>query len=80
MRELIREMRDAGHCIVLSSHIMAEVSAVCDRLVIIARGRTVLEGTPDELRAITGKTDLEDVFVDIVRRADPLGGQEATAA
>ena len=80
VRDLIREMRDAGHCIVLSSHIMAEVSAVCDRLVIIARGRTVLEGTPDELRAITGKTDLEDVFVDIVRRADPLGGQEATAA
>ena len=80
VRELIREMRDAGHCIVLSSHIMAEVSAVCDRLVIIARGRTVLEGTPEELRAITGKTDLEDVFVDIVRRADPLGDQEATAA
>ena len=80
VRELIREMRDAGHCIVLSSHIMAEVSAVCDRLVIIARGRTILEGTPEELRAITGKTDLEDVFVDIVRRADPLGGQEATAA
>ena len=80
VRELIREMRDAGHCIVLSSHIMAEVGAVCDRLVIIARGRTILEGTPEELKAITGKTDLEDVFVDIVRRADPLGGQEATAA
>ena len=80
VRDLIREMRDAGHCIVLSSHIMAEVSAVCDRLVIIARGRTVLEGTPDELRAVTGKTDLEDVFVDVVRRADRLGGQEATAA
>ena len=80
VRDLIREMRDAGHCIVLSSHIMAEVSAVCDRLVIIARGRTILEGTPEELRAVTGKTDLEDVFIDVVRRADPLGGREATAA
>ena len=80
VRDLIREMRDAGHCIVLSSHIMAEVSAVCDRLVIIARGRTILEGTPEELRAVTGKTDLEDVFVDVVRRSDPLGGREATAA
>ena len=70
VRSLILELRDAGHCIVLSSHIMAEVTAMCDRLVFIARGRTVLAGTPDELRAVTGCADLEDVFVDAVARAD----------
>ena len=70
VRQLIGELRDAGSCIVLSSHIMAEVTAMCDRLVFIAHGRTVMEGTIAELRERTGRTDLEDVFVDAVVQAD----------
>ncbi|MCB9958785.1 MAG: ATP-binding cassette domain-containing protein [Rhodospirillaceae bacterium] len=70
VRRLIGELRDAGCCIVLSSHIMAEVEAMCDRLVFIAHGRTVMEGTPDELRARTGRDDLEDMFVDAVTEGD----------
>jgi sodium transport system ATP-binding protein len=46
-----------------SSHIMQEVSALCDRIVVIADGRVVADGTPDDLRAQTGRDNLEDAFV-----------------
>jgi sodium transport system ATP-binding protein len=63
VRELIRGLRLDGCCVVFSSHIMQEVSALCDRIVVIARGTRVAEGTSDELRRQTGCDDLEDAFV-----------------
>ena len=66
LRALIRKLRDAGHCVLFSSHVMQEVAALCDSIVIIARGEIVACGTPDELRKQTGETDLEDAFVKLV--------------
>ena len=63
VRGLIRRMRDEGRCVLFSSHIMQEVGALCDRIVILAEGRVAAEGTPDELRARTGHDSLEDAFV-----------------
>jgi sodium transport system ATP-binding protein len=63
VRGLIRRMKEEGRCVLFSSHIMQEVSALCDRIVIIAEGRIAAEGTPDELRAETGHGNLEDAFV-----------------
>jgi sodium transport system ATP-binding protein len=63
MRRLIRGMREAGKCVLFSSHIMQEVVALCDRIVIISRGRTVAQGTPDEILSVSGHTNLEDAFV-----------------
>jgi sodium transport system ATP-binding protein len=63
MRSLIRGLRQDGCCVVFSSHIMQEVSALCDRIVVIAQGTVVADGTPDDLRTLTGRTDLEDAFV-----------------
>jgi len=63
LRALIRKLRDTGHCVLFSSHVMQEVAALCDSIVIIARGRIVAQGTPDELRRQTGETDLEEAFV-----------------
>ena len=63
VRELILELRAQGHCILLSSHIMTEVSALCDYLFIMSEGAAVIEGTPDELRKRFTVRDLEDVFV-----------------
>lgn len=63
VRQLIRDMRDEGHCTLISSHNLAEVSVLCDKLIIIAHGRKIIEGTPDELRARTRADDLEDVFI-----------------
>ena len=58
---------------VFSSHVMQEVSALCDTIIMVARGRIVASGTPDQLREQTGLQDLEDVFV-------TLAGLEAGAA
>ncbi len=66
VRGLIRRLREEGRCVLFSSHIMQEVSALCDRIVIVGHGRVVAEGTPAELLELTGKTDLEDAFVSLV--------------
>jgi sodium transport system ATP-binding protein len=63
LRGLIRKLREQGHCVVFSSHIMQEVAALCDDIVIIAQGRIVAHGTPDALRQQTGEQDLEEAFV-----------------
>ena len=63
MRGLIRELRREGCCVLFSSHIMQEVSALCDRIVVIAQGKVTADGTPDELRKLTGRDSLEDAFV-----------------
>lgn len=63
LRGLIRRLREEGRCVLFSSHIMQEVSALCDRIVIIAAGRVAAEGTPEELLRQTGHASLEDAFV-----------------
>jgi sodium transport system ATP-binding protein len=63
LREFLRQLRGEGRCVVFSSHIMQEVAALCDRIVVIAQGRVVAAGTADELRAQTGEDNLEDAFV-----------------
>ena len=72
MRELIRELKDAGKCVLFSSHIMQEVSAVCDRIVVLNRGRVVAAGTPAELQAAAGQPTLEDAFVTLLGSAAGL--------
>jgi sodium transport system ATP-binding protein len=66
VRDLIRRLRDQGKCVLFSSHVMQEVSALCDRIVVIARGRVVAEGTPEEIKARAGKDNLEEAFVSVI--------------
>jgi len=66
VRELIRHLRAEGRCVVFSSHVMQEVSALCDRIVVMGHGRVVAEGTAEELLIQTGMTSLEDAFVQLV--------------
>jgi sodium transport system ATP-binding protein len=63
LRALVRNLRDAGHCILFSSHVMQEVAALCDDVVIVDKGRVVAAGSPDQLRARFGSATLEDAFV-----------------
>lgn len=63
MRDVIRELKERGRAVLFSSHIMQEVSLLCDRIVIIAAGRVVAEGSPDGIRETAGCADLEDAFV-----------------
>jgi sodium transport system ATP-binding protein len=66
MRDVIRRLKAEHRCVVFSSHVMQEVSALCDRIVVIARGRVAAEGTAENLLEQTGKTTLEDAFVSLV--------------
>jgi sodium transport system ATP-binding protein len=66
LRALIRRLRDEGRCVLFSSHVMQEVAALCDEVVILARGRVVAQGTPDGIRQSMGQGDLEDAFVSAI--------------
>jgi len=72
MREVIRRFRDRGKCVLFSSHVMQEVSALCDHIVVIAQGQVVADGTPDELRELTGQVNLEDAFVTAIGSGEGL--------
>ena len=63
LRRFLQQLRAEGRCVLFSTHIMQEVAALCDRVVIIARGRVVAAGTPDELRAQAGESQLEEAFM-----------------
>ncbi|MEM7354031.1 MAG: ATP-binding cassette domain-containing protein [Acidobacteriota bacterium] len=73
MRKAIQRLRDDGKCVLLSTHIMQEVSALCDRVVVIAEGRVVADGTPQELAEQTGEEHLEDAFVELIGSGEGLG-------
>jgi sodium transport system ATP-binding protein len=74
LRQQLRALRAEGKCLLFSSHVMQEVAALCDRIVILGAGRVVAEGTAAELIARSGATTLEDAFVSL------LGSGEGLAA
>ena len=72
LREFLKQQRGEGRCVVFSSHFMQEVAALCERIVIIARGQVVAAGTADELRQLTGEDNLEDAFVKAIGSEEGL--------
>ncbi len=63
LRDAIRRLREGGKWVLFSSHVMQEVSALCDSIVIGARGEVVASGTAQALLAQSGAANLEDAFV-----------------
>jgi len=72
LRDYIRELRQAGHSVVLSTHIMQEVAALCDRIVIIAGGEVAADGTAADLLNRSGCDSLEDAFVKLIGSEEGL--------
>jgi len=72
LRELIRALRAAGHCVLFSSHVMQEVAALCDRIVIIDHGVVAAAGTAEELQARYGGATLEESFVRVLGEREGL--------
>ncbi|MGB0134055.1 ATP-binding cassette domain-containing protein [Dokdonella sp.] len=72
MRDFLRRLKDEGRCVLFSSHIMQEVGALCDRIVVIAHGRVVADASPEELRELAGTPNLEDAFVKVIGSAEGL--------
>ncbi len=63
LRDLIRDLRSSGRCVLFSSHVMQEVAALCDEIVIIAAGQVAMHDSAEGIRERTGCRDLEDAFV-----------------
>ena len=72
MRQFISRLREEGKCVLFTSHIMQEVAALCDQIVIISQGQVTANGSPDDLRKQTGRENLEDAFVAVIGSEDGL--------
>jgi sodium transport system ATP-binding protein len=66
VRQALAALREQGCCVVMATHVMQEVSHLCDDVIVIAKGHTVAQGTPDDLCRRTGIANLEDAFVRLV--------------
>ncbi|MFO7903190.1 MAG: ABC transporter ATP-binding protein [Planctomycetota bacterium] len=74
----VAELREQGKCVILSTHIMREAERLCDRIAIMHRGNILAEGSLDELLALHGEDDLEELFFGLIshhdgRRDDRVG-------
>ena len=69
LRRLLGSLREAGHCVLFSSHVMQEVSALCDEVVVIAHGTVLASGTLEAIRTRTGTAGLEEAFVALIAGA-----------
>ena len=63
LRELIKRLKSEGQTVMFSSHVMQEVAALCDEIIIISHGRVTAQGTTSQLLDMSGKQNLEDAFV-----------------
>jgi len=66
VRQALAALREQGCCVVMATHVMQEVSHLCDDVIVIAKGHTVAQGTPADLCRRTGIANLEDAFVRLV--------------
>ena len=67
LRHLILKLKDAGRCVLFSSHVMQEVAALCDDVCIIANGQVAIDDSIDGIRERTGEDDLEEAFVSAIK-------------
>ncbi len=66
LRDILIDLKNQGHCVLFSSHVMQEVAALCDQVIVMAQGKVVAVGSPSELCAQTGKSSLEDAFIQLI--------------
>jgi sodium transport system ATP-binding protein len=71
LRAWLKELKARGNCILLSSHVMQDIAALADDLLIIAGGKLAASGTPESLAEAYPDRDLEEIFIEAVERAQP---------
>ena len=71
LRDVIKQLKAAGKCILFSSHVMQEVAALCDEIVIISNGQVALHESIEGIRNATGCDDLEEAFVKAIEMVEP---------
>jgi sodium transport system ATP-binding protein len=73
LRDILRALKAQGRCILLSSHVMQEVAALCDRVVIVGRGAVLADGSPEAIREASGAHSLEEAFLKVLGEPEGLG-------
>src|ERR1700722_12123853 len=73
LRDMLRALKAEGRCILFSSHVMQEVAALCDRVVIIGHGRVLADGTPEAIREQSGASSLEEAFLHVLGGTEGVG-------
>lgn len=66
LRDILKDLKKQGHCVLFSSHVMQEVAALCDQVIVMADGKVIAVGSPDALCQQTGKNSLEDAFIQLI--------------
>jgi sodium transport system ATP-binding protein len=72
LRDMLGALKAQGRCILFSTHVMQEVAALCDRVVIIGRGRVLADGTPRDIREASGADSLEEAFLRVLGDGEGL--------
>jgi sodium transport system ATP-binding protein len=75
--EYIVELRAAGKAVILTTHRLDEAERICDRIGLVSAGRMCAEGTLDDLRRMTGKQSLVDMFLELARQPPHLEPAES---
>jgi sodium transport system ATP-binding protein len=70
LRDMLRTLKAQGRCILFSSHVMQEVAALCDRVIIIGHGRVLADATPQAIRETVGAASLEEAFLRVLEDAE----------
>ncbi len=65
LRSIVRQLKTHGKCVLFSSHIMQEVDALCDDVVVIGKGEVKFDGSIEALRSHAGTDDLEEAFIQL---------------
>jgi sodium transport system ATP-binding protein len=73
LRDMLRALKAEGRCILFSSHVMQEVAALCDRVVIIGHGRVLADGTAEAIREQSGTQSLEEAFLHVLGGTEGVG-------
>ena len=66
LREIILRLKNEGRCVLFSSHVMQEVTNLCDDVIVIGNGRVKFQGTLEGLKSKAGESDLEEAFIKII--------------
>jgi sodium transport system ATP-binding protein len=72
LRALLLQLKEQGHCVLFSSHVMQDVAALCDDIIVIAHGNVVAAGSPQSLRDRVGQSNLEEAFVQLIGTSEGL--------
>jgi sodium transport system ATP-binding protein len=73
LRDMLLGLKAQGRCVLFSSHVMQEVAALCDRVVIIGHGKVLADATVQSIRDRSGSATLEEAFLRVLGDTEGVG-------